>query len=216
MTAISSSLHGGQVSQYYVHCVYRVGADRLVQLKGFRHAAASQHLVEHVPADQRHELNGNFEGPIFPSLSWESDIQVHLWAKTKGVQTDWCSEHRRRSLTSASTRFIFSLHRRKRSVCLLCVCVFSAAHPRRCHRQWVGCVQTLLSIVDWPAIPKDCHLEVLHHRVNHLPAQEEQKRFAVVLSLVKKCMPTEVTVTLHCVLWALHWTEAAVGSYKPG
>lgn len=83
MTAISSSLHGGQVSQYYVHCVYRVGADRLVQLKGFRHAAASQHLVEHVPADERHELNGNFEGPIFPSLSWESDIQVHLWAKTK-------------------------------------------------------------------------------------------------------------------------------------
>lgn len=52
--------------------------------------------------------------------------------------------------------------------------VFSA-YPCGCHRQWVGCVQTLLSIINWPAISKDCHLEVLHHGVNHLPVQHEQK-----------------------------------------
>lgn len=77
----SSSLHGGQVSQHNIHCVYRVGADGLVQLQGLRHAAASQHLVEHMPADQRHKLDGNFEGAIFPPLTWESDIQVHLRKK---------------------------------------------------------------------------------------------------------------------------------------
>lgn len=145
MTAISSSLHGGQVSQYYVHCVYRVGADRLVQLKGFRHAAASQHLVEHVPADERHELNGNFEGPIFPSLAWESDIQVHLWAKTKGVQTDWCSEHRLRSLTTAGmhrfslkvimsswdcvSEYIQFALKKKERLSPLCLCLFCSSPP---------------------------------------------------------------------------------------
>lgn len=67
--------------------MYGVGADRLVQLKGLRHAAARQHFMEHVPADERHKLNGDFEGPIFTSLPWKSDIQVHLWAETKGVQT---------------------------------------------------------------------------------------------------------------------------------
>lgn len=57
------------------------------------------------------------------------------------------------------------------AMCLWCF----PAHPCGCHRQWVGCVQALLSIVDWPAIPKDCHLKVLHHRVNHLPAQHTNK-----------------------------------------
>ena len=65
-----SSLHGGQVSQDHVHCMDRVGADGLVQLERLRHAAAGQHLVEHVPADQRHKLDGHLEGTIFPSLTW--------------------------------------------------------------------------------------------------------------------------------------------------
>lgn len=58
------------MSQHHIHCVYGVGADRFVQLQGLRHATASQHLVEHVPADQRHKFDGNFEGAIFPSLTW--------------------------------------------------------------------------------------------------------------------------------------------------
>lgn len=49
--------------------MYRVGADGLVQLKRLRHAAASEHLVEHVPADQRDKFDGNFERTIFPSLT---------------------------------------------------------------------------------------------------------------------------------------------------
>lgn len=53
---------------------------------------------------------------------------------------------------------------RGKTVCL------QLAYPCWCYRQWVGCVQALLSIVDRPAIPKDCHLEVLHHGVHHLPA----------------------------------------------
>lgn len=66
------------MSHHHIHCVHRVGADGLVQLQGLRHAAASQHLVEHVPADQRHKLYGDLEGAIFPSLARQSDIQVHL------------------------------------------------------------------------------------------------------------------------------------------
>lgn len=66
------------MSQHHVHGVHRVGADGLVQLQGFGHAAPRQHLVEHVPADQRHELDGHFEGPVLPSLSWQGDVQVHL------------------------------------------------------------------------------------------------------------------------------------------
>lgn len=78
----SSSLHRREVSQHYVHCMNGVGADGLVQLQRFRHAAPSQHFVEHVPTDQRHKLDGNFKGSIFPALAWKSDIEVHL-NKTK-------------------------------------------------------------------------------------------------------------------------------------
>lgn len=56
-------------------------------------------------------------------------------------------------------------------LCFYVYVCLSSSHPCGCHRQWVGCVQAPLSIIDWPAIPKDCHLKVLHHRVNHLPAQ---------------------------------------------
>lgn len=71
-------LHGGKVSQHHVDCMNRVGADGLVQLQGFRHAAARQHLVQHVPADQRHEAYGHLERAIFASLARQGDVQVHL------------------------------------------------------------------------------------------------------------------------------------------
>lgn len=58
---------------------------------------------------------------------------------------------------------------------LVCAFVFFPAHPCGCHRQWVSSVQALLSIIDWPAIPEDCHLKVLHHWVNHLPAQHTNR-----------------------------------------
>lgn len=71
-------LHGGQVSEHHVHCVHRVGADRLVQLQRLRHAASGQHLMQQVPADQRHKLNGDFKRSVFAPFSWQRDIQVHL------------------------------------------------------------------------------------------------------------------------------------------
>lgn len=51
---------------------------------------------------------------------------------------------------------------------------FFKSYPCRCHRQWVGCVQTLLSIIDWPAISKNRDLKVLYHRINYLPVQNTQ------------------------------------------
>lgn len=76
--AKASLLHGGQVPQHHVHRVDWVGADRLVQLQRVRHAAACQDLVEHVPADQRHEPDGHLEGAVFASLARQGDVQVHL------------------------------------------------------------------------------------------------------------------------------------------
>lgn len=57
-----------------------------------------------------------------------------------------------------------------------------SSYPRGSHRKWVGRVQALLSIVDWPPIPKDGHLKVLHHRVNHLPVGQTQHTVAVSVS----------------------------------
>lgn len=71
-------LHGGQVSEHHIHCVHWVGADGFVQLQGLGHAASSQHLMQHVPADQRHKLNGDFKRPVFTTFSWQRDIQVNL------------------------------------------------------------------------------------------------------------------------------------------
>lgn len=76
--AKASLLHGGQVPQHHIYCVNWVGADRFVQLQRFRHAAARQDLVEHVPADQRHEAYGHLERTIFASFAWQGDVQVHL------------------------------------------------------------------------------------------------------------------------------------------
>lgn len=71
-------LHGGQVSEHHVYGVHRIGADRLVQLQGLGHAASCQHLMQQVPADQRHKLYGDFKRSVFAPFSWQRDIQVHL------------------------------------------------------------------------------------------------------------------------------------------
>lgn len=42
------------------------------------------------------------------------------------------------------------------------------SYPCRGHRKWVRCVEASFSIVDWPAIPENGDLKVLHHRVHHL------------------------------------------------
>lgn len=52
--------------------------------------------------------------------------------------------------------------------------VCASFYPSGSHRKWVGCVQAFLSIVDWPPIPEDGHLKVLHHRVDHLPVGQMQ------------------------------------------
>ena len=66
------------MSQHHIHRMYWIGADGFVQLQGLSHAAASQHLMKHMPADQRNKLNGNSEWAIFSSFTWQCDIQVHL------------------------------------------------------------------------------------------------------------------------------------------
>lgn len=71
-------LHGRQVAEDHVHSMHRVGADGLVQLQGFWHPTTSQDLMKQVPADQRHKLDADLEGPVLPSLSWQSNIQVDL------------------------------------------------------------------------------------------------------------------------------------------
>lgn len=62
--------------------------------------------------------------------------------------------------------------------------LFLPSHPCRCYRQWVGCVQALLSIVNWPTISKDRDLKVLHHRVNNLPVQHTKT--VLVIDLLNK------------------------------
>ncbi len=120
-------------------------------------------------------------------------VCAYAWAMC--IQNVWFWYH---------TWFTFRLLWRETFVCFhVCVCVFFCpAHPCGCHRQWVGCIQALLPIVDWPAIPKDCHLKVLHHRVNHLPAKHTHKlRFSYTvgskmltgLRLHKWCLICQIT-----------------------
>lgn len=71
-------LHGGQVPEHNVHRVHRVGADGLVQLQRLGHAASGQHLMQQMPADQRHKLNGDFKRPVFTPFSRQRDVQIHL------------------------------------------------------------------------------------------------------------------------------------------
>lgn len=157
------------MSQDYIHGMHRVGADGLVQLKRFRHAAARQHLMQHVPTDQRHELDGNFKGTVFASLAWKGDIKVHLWDEAKTVKKD------QKKVWIFNRLFSFNEH----------LYDYILAHPRRCHRQWVGCVQALLSIIDRSPISKNCDLEVLHHGVDHLPAWHEKTQgFIAVFSKI--------------------------------
>lgn len=110
------------MSQHHVHRVHGVGADGLVQLQGLRHAAASQHLVEHVPADQRHELDGNFKRAIFPSLAWQRDVQVHL---RRGAERKSKDKAGQKKVSSQKTVFT-----QGRFVCVeeKCLCVFFLCH----------------------------------------------------------------------------------------
>lgn len=66
------------MAQHHVYGVHRVGADWLVQVQRLGHAPPSQHLVQHVPANQRHELDRDLEGPILASLSGQRHVEVHL------------------------------------------------------------------------------------------------------------------------------------------
>lgn len=78
-----NSLHGGQVSKDDVHGVNGVGADRFLQVHRLRHSASRQDFVQHVPADQRHKLNGDFKWAVLPTVTWQGDIQVDLKRKTR-------------------------------------------------------------------------------------------------------------------------------------
>lgn len=78
MTMMQNLLHGGQVAKNNIHGVHGVGADWLLQVHRLRHDAASQNFMQHVPADQRHEPDGDLKWAVLPTVSWESDIQVNL------------------------------------------------------------------------------------------------------------------------------------------
>ena len=71
------------MSEHHVDGVDRVGAQGLVQVQGLGHPAALQHLVQHVPADQRHKLDGHLEGSVLASFARQRDVQIHL--RTRGV-----------------------------------------------------------------------------------------------------------------------------------
>lgn len=51
------------------------------------------------------------------------------------------------------------------------------SYPCGGHGKWICCVEASFSIVDWPTIPEDGYLKVLHHRVHHLSIStgEEKK-----------------------------------------
>lgn len=66
-----------------VHGVNGIGADRFLQVHWLGLDAPRQDFVQHVPADQRHELNGDFKRAVFPAVTWQSDIKVNLKKKVK-------------------------------------------------------------------------------------------------------------------------------------
>lgn len=70
--------HRGQMAQNNIYSVYGIGADWLIQLQWIRRAPPSEDLMQHVPADQWHEFNGDLEQPVLPTFTWQCHIQVHL------------------------------------------------------------------------------------------------------------------------------------------
>jgi len=55
-----------------------VGADGFLQVHRLGHGASRQDFVQHVPADQRHEPDGDFEGAVLPTVTWQGDVQIDL------------------------------------------------------------------------------------------------------------------------------------------
>lgn len=61
-----------------VHRVNRVGADGLLQVCRLRGSVSSQNVVKQVPADQRHELDGDLKRAVLPTVPRQGDVQIHL------------------------------------------------------------------------------------------------------------------------------------------
>lgn len=78
--------HRGQMAENHIHGVYRIGADWLIQHLRFRHAPSCENLVQHVPADQRHEPNVHFEQSVLSTFARQGHIQIHLQAPHKQIK----------------------------------------------------------------------------------------------------------------------------------
>lgn len=66
------------MSKDHVYSVNRISADGFLQVHGLGNAASCQDFVQHVPADQRHEPDGDLKGTVLPALTWQGNVQVHL------------------------------------------------------------------------------------------------------------------------------------------
>lgn len=69
-----NSLHGGQVSQHDIHSMNWVGADGFVQVHWLTNNTPCQDFMQHVPADQRYKLNGDFKWAVLPTVTWQGNI----------------------------------------------------------------------------------------------------------------------------------------------
>lgn len=81
--SLRHSLHGRQVAEDDVYGVDRVGADGLLQLCRLSSSLSSQHVVEHVPADQRHKLDGDLKGAVLPAVTRQRHVQIHLRSRRR-------------------------------------------------------------------------------------------------------------------------------------
>lgn len=75
---VTHSLHGRQVAEDHVHGVNRVGADGLLQVCRLSSSVSSQDVVKQVPADQRHELDGDLEGAVLPPVPRQRHVHINL------------------------------------------------------------------------------------------------------------------------------------------
>lgn len=66
------------MSQDHVHSLDWVGAQWAVQVQRVGVSSSHQDLVQQVPADRRHKLDGDFKGAVLPAFTWKGDVQVHL------------------------------------------------------------------------------------------------------------------------------------------
>lgn len=66
------------MSQYDVHRVDGVGADRLVQVHRFGRAVSFQDVMQQVPADHRHKSEGHLKRSVLAPLPWQGHVQINL------------------------------------------------------------------------------------------------------------------------------------------